>query len=189
MGVGLFLLAGIAWTYHFIFSEYREHQADIYLYLDELFEQLALPYRVARLTAQDELRELPVPVSGVSVFDIEDSWNMVREDGRMHEGVDIFGARNTPVFSVTEGYVLRSGKNNLGGNSVFIIGPGGVRYYYAHLERIADGIHIGEPVTKDTVIGFVGNSGNATSTPPHLHFGIYTKNGPKNPYPYLIDRE
>ena len=83
--------------------------------------------------------------------------------------------------------MIRAGVNNLGGNSVLAVGPGGVRYYYAHLDSIADGITFGTEVTADTVIGFVGNSGNASGTPPHLHFGVY-ENGPQNPYPLLVDR-
>ena len=91
------------------------------------------------------------------------------------------------MYAATRGYVLRTGKNALGGTIVITIGPGGVRYYYAHLDRIAQGMHVGVPVTTDTVIGFVGNTGNAESVAPHLHFGVYN-NGPQNPYPLLVER-
>lgn len=91
------------------------------------------------------------------------------------------------MYAATKGYVVRVGENNLGGTIVFTMGPGGVRYYYAHLDAVANGIQHGSEVTTDTVLGFVGDSGNASGTPPHLHFGVYD-NGPQNPYQLLVDR-
>lgn len=71
-----------------------------------------------------------------------------------------------------------------------VIGPGGLYYHYAHLSRIADGIESGTHATQDTVLGFVGNSGDTSGTPPRLHFGIYPKMWEAvNPYPKLIDRK
>ena len=119
---------------------------------------------------------------------ISNSWGDSRSSGRGHEGVDMFAVRGTPIFSATEGYVLKVGTNALGGNIVFVYGKGGVRYYYAHLDRIARGIEIGTRVTTDSVWGFVGNTGNAETTPPHLHFGMY-QNGAQNPYDLLVNRE
>lgn len=155
--------------------------------LNDYFETLVLPIHLVQLATQDPKTELPVPVYGVGLNEIADTWGAARSAGRTHEGVDIFAKRGTPVFAVTPGFVVRVGENSIGGNIIFTIGPGGHRYYYAHLERVAD-VSIGDEVTTDTVVGYVGSSGNAESTPPHLHFGIYTSNGPINPYPYLVDR-
>jgi len=112
-----------------------------------------------------------------------------RAEGRTHEGVDIFADRGTPVFSATRGYVTGLNIGDRGGTNVMVIGPGGLYYYYAHLTRIANGIEPGTRVTQDTVLGFVGNSGNASDTPPHLHFGIYPEMWEAiNPYPQLVER-
>lgn len=167
---------------------YTQHEANIWLQLETIVTTITLPIKVASLYSQAPAEALPVPVHGITLSQIADTWGEARSEGRTHEGVDIFAARNTPVYAATSGYVLRVGENRLGGIIVFTVGPGGVRYYYAHLERVANGVQVGTPVTTDTVIGFVGNSGNAETTPPHLHFGLYT-NGAQNPYPLLIDRQ
>jgi murein DD-endopeptidase MepM/ murein hydrolase activator NlpD len=65
-----------------------------------------------------------------------------------------------------------------------VLGPGGQRHYYAHLDRFA-GVFAGMRVQAGTLLGYVGNSGNAKGTPPHLHYGIYTASGAINPYPLL----
>jgi peptidoglycan LD-endopeptidase LytH len=62
-----------------------------------------------------------------------------------------------------------------------VIGAGGRVYYYAHLDRYAENLKVGDAVTTETVIGYVGNSGNAKGTPPHLHFGVYTSTGAIDP--------
>lgn len=154
----------------------------------DIVDAVALPYRIAKLSQQPRDEALPIPIRDVLKRDIYDSWGGPRSGGRSHEGTDIFAARGTPVYAVADGYVLRTGTNTLGGIFVFTIGAGGVRYYYAHLDRIAEGIEMGTPVTPDTVLGFVGNTGNAESTDPHLHLGMYARGGAQNPYPYLVDR-
>ncbi len=103
-------------------------------------------------------------------------------------GQDMFAPKGTPVFSAVHGYVRRTGTNELGGNIVFVTGAGGRRYYYAHLDRIAHGLHAGQAVTTDTVLGFVGTTGNAITTPPHLHFGVYEGREAIDPLPLLRDR-
>jgi murein DD-endopeptidase MepM/ murein hydrolase activator NlpD len=130
-------------------------------------------------------------VYGTPVRNIADTWAASRANGRSHEGTDIFAERGTPIFSATRGYVTRRNIGTRGGKNVMVTGPGGVRYYYAHFSEIASGIERGKPVTQDTVLGFVGNSGNASGTPPHLHFGVYPDSGSweaRNPYPQLINR-
>jgi peptidoglycan LD-endopeptidase LytH len=179
------IAAGIWWhTYRF----YAEHRSAIWLQAGDVMEAITFPYKLAELYAQPPLTDIPVPVHGVLLRDIADTWGEARSLGREHEGVDIFAPRGTPVYAATPGYVVRTGENALGGTVVFTVGPSGIRYYYAHLESIAEGIEFGTQVTTDTVLGFVGNSGNASATPPHLHFGIYD-NGAHNPYPFLRERE
>jgi murein DD-endopeptidase MepM/ murein hydrolase activator NlpD len=93
------------------------------------------------------------------------------------------------VHSATEGIVTHVGENNLGGKVVFILGAGGRTYYYAHLDRHEEDLNAGDLVTTNTVIGYVGNTGNARATPPHLHFAIFGTDGAINPLPLLRDRE
>jgi murein DD-endopeptidase MepM/ murein hydrolase activator NlpD len=70
--------------------------------------------------------------------------------------------------------VYKVGENPLGGQTVSVIGAGGRVYYYAHLDSYAPGIEVGDPVNTKTLLGYVGTTGNAQGTPPHLHFGVYT---------------
>ncbi|MDX3906716.1 MAG: M23 family metallopeptidase [Pigmentiphaga sp.] len=130
---------------------------------------------------------LAVPVQGVRPRDLRDTWNAARPEGRRHEGIDIFARRDTPVRATTEGIVTRIGTNRLGGNTVWIMGPGRQMHYYAHLERYAD-IRRGQRIQAGMPIGYVGDSGNAKGTPPHLHYGIYTPQGAINPFPLLAGR-
>ena len=137
-----------------------------------------------RLTSMPVPAALPVPVRGVAPRALRDTWHGARSEGRKHEGIDIFARRGTAVTSSTEGIVLRVSTNRLGGQVVWVLGPGGQRHYYAHLERYAD-IADGERVRAGTVLGYVGTTGNAAGTPPHLHYGIYEAGGAINPYPML----
>ena len=126
-------------------------------------------------------RSLPNPLPGTRFVD---TWGGARSQGRTHEGVDIFAKRGTPIRATTRGIVLNVGPNTLGGRTVMLLGPGGQRHYYAHLERYPD-LTRGEWIEAGTVVGYVGDSGNAKGTPPHLHYGIYTGGGAINPYPLL----
>src|SRR5204863_5475133 len=138
--------------------------------------------------AQAPDSKIAMPLENVSKRAVADTWHAPRGTGRLHEGQDIFAPRGTPIFSATNGYVFKVGENNLGGQTVSVIGSGGRIYYYAHLDRYASGLEVGNRVTPRTVLGYVGTTGNAQGTPPHLHFGIYTSNGAINPLPLLSDR-
>lgn len=139
----------------------------------------------AELLAADPPPALPVPVEGVAPGDLVDTWGDPRSGGdRDHQGIDIFARRRTPVRSTTAGVVARRGENALGGRTVTVLGPAGWRHYYAHLQGYA-GHSEGDRVAAGEVIGFVGTSGNAPPDAPHLHYGIYTRAGPINPYPLL----
>lgn len=117
---------------------------------------------------------LTVPVRGVARASLRSSFGEPRSGHRRHEGIDIFARRGTPVVAAAAGEVVRIGTaDRLGGNTVWVAGEGARLYYYAHLQRFARGLHVGERVAAGAVLGYVGNTGNARHTPPHLHFGIY----------------
>lgn len=150
--------------------------------------RLALPFAIARLQMRPPDARLLVPVAGLGAARIADTWQAPRDGGRRrHEGQDLFAPRGTSVHSATAGYVMRVGENPLGGRSVWVIGAGGRRYYYAHLDAWAPGLSIGDRVEPGTLLGRVGNTGNARGTPPHLHFGVYGVRGAIDPRPMLID--
>lgn len=153
------------------------------------YDRLMLPYRMARLVASPPDTELLMPVEGVRPAQVADTWNAARSEGRVHEGQDIFARRGTPVYSATHGYVVRVGENTLGGTVVVVMGSGGRGYYYAHLNAHGPEAVVGQEVSTTSVIGYVGTSGNAEGTAPHLHFGIYTREGPIDPLPLLVSRE
>jgi len=115
---------------------------------------------------------------------LTDTWGGARSEGRSHEGIDIFAPRGTPIKATTAGVISKVGQNNLGGRVVVIVGPGGAGHYYAHMEDYAD-ISTNDWVNAGDVIGYVGNSGNANGTPPHVHYGIYINGHAVNPYPLL----
>ncbi len=119
------------------------------------------------------------PVQGGASF--IDSWGFPRSGGRRHKGVDMFNSRNTPLVAVVDGRVKFS-SNSLGGLSTHLY-AGGTTYYYTHLESHPTNISSGQNVAAGTVIGYLGNSGNARYTSPHLHFEIRPGNTAINPYP------
>ena len=142
-------------------------------------------------TAYQELRNEPLPSSltlpvwGLERRQVSDTWGAARSEGRSHQGTDLFAPRNTPVLSATRGVVTRLSENKLGGTVLYVMGPGGYQHYYAHLERYGS-FKAGDWVKVGDVLGYVGNSGNARATPPHLHYGLYTPGWQAvNPYPYL----
>ena len=151
-------------------------------------DTLAFYARVIKLYTQEPDTKLAMPLENVAKSGIADTWQAPRGDGRRHEGQDIFAPRGTPILSATSGYIYKIGENNLGGQTVSVISKGGRVYYYAHLDSYARNIHVGDRVSTRSVLGYVGTTGNAQGTPPHLHFGIYTWTGPINPLPLLNDR-
>ncbi len=129
---------------------------------------------------------LAFPVDGHDTGAIRSYFGADRDGGRRrHHGVDIFASRGTPVLAPAAGTVRRVGETGLGGRVVWIWDA--VRrqsYYYAHLDR--QFVSGGEWVEPGDTLGLVGNTGNARTTPPHLHFGIYARGeGPIDPVPFL----
>lgn len=147
----------------------------------EASEKATASFRYAELLMKEPEAKIEIPIRKVKSSQIADTFGAPRGNDRDHQGQDIFAPRNTPVFAAAGGYVWRIGENKLGGNTVWTIGAGGRIYYYAHLEKYAENLKVGDEVTIDTVIGYVGTSGNAKGTPPHLHFGVYERGGAVNP--------
>lgn len=146
--------------------------------------------RIARLYSQNPHSKIKMPVADVTRREVADTWGAPRSGSRTHEGQDIFAPKGTKVLSATNGYIYKIGENNLGGQTVSVISSGGRIYYYAHLDSYAPGIKVGDPVTTRSLLGFVGTTGNAQGTPPHLHFGVYTfgYGNAINPLPLITDR-
>jgi len=144
--------------------------------------------RVAKLYMEEPHSKIKMPVEDVAKREVTDTWHAPRSGGRQHEGQDIFAPRGTRILSATNGYVYKIGENNLGGHTVSVISSGGRVYYYAHLDSYAPGLEVGDRVTTRTLLGFVGTTGNAQGTPPHLHFGVYDFSGAINPLPLITDR-
>jgi len=143
-------------------------------------------FRYFELMSKEMPASLELPIATLSRARLVDSWGQERDGGRRsHEGIDLFAPRNTPVRSATEGILERKEVRGLGGRVVWVVGPGGYRHYYAHLESWAEQAE-GDWVLAGEVIGFVGDSGNALGGPPHLHYGIYAPfGGAMNPFPLL----
>ncbi|HVF32352.1 MAG TPA: peptidoglycan DD-metalloendopeptidase family protein [Acidimicrobiales bacterium] len=104
----------------------------------------------------------------------------------LHQGTDIFAASGTPLVAVERGVVIRMGSDVLGGTKLWLVGASGTRYYYAHLSGFAEGLVDNTVVSAGQLVGYVGNTGNALTTPAHLHFEVHPNGGPAvNPYPLL----
>ena len=129
----------------------------------------------ATLAHAEELRgrRLEVPVEGIARERLVDTFDD-RRTGHIHEAADIMAPRNTPVRAVEAGTIARLLSNPSGGNTIYQLDPTErFVYYYAHLERYADGLRQGQKVDRGQVIGYVGTSGNAPKNTPHLHFAIF----------------
>jgi peptidoglycan LD-endopeptidase LytH len=124
-----------------------------------------------------ELRErtLLIPVQGVPASALADNFADSRGGGtRVHHALDIMAPRGTPVLAAGDGSVIRLHRGGAGGITVYQLdGAGRYGYYYAHLARYADGLAEGQRVARGDVLGYVGTTGNAPPSAPHLHFAIY----------------
>jgi peptidoglycan LD-endopeptidase LytH len=122
-----------------------------------------------------ELREkhLLVPVSGVRADQLVESFQQARS-GHTHEALDILAPRGTPVRAVADGTIAKLFLSKPGGNTIYQFDKSEhYAFYYAHLDRYADGLKDGQKVRRGDTIGYVGSTGNADARSPHLHFGIF----------------
>jgi len=130
----------------------------------------------ATVTAIDDLRnrQLTLPVQGIKRDELRDTFNEARGSARKHEALDVLAPRNTPVLAVEDGKIARLFLSDAGGITIYQFDPTETYcYYYAHLERYADGLKEGAPIKRGQVIGYVGTTGNAPRDTPHLHFAIF----------------
>ncbi len=137
--------------------------------------------------AYDPDADFVFPVAGPNSF--SDTFGAPRSGGRRHQGCDIFSARNTPIVAVVDGVIIRANPydTGLGGISAYLRGSDRTVYYYAHLSSLKSGIRAGVRLEAGQVIGYAGNTGNASGGAVHLHFEIRPNGGAAiNPYPILI---
>lgn len=141
-----------------------------------------------------EQRVLGMPVKDMRLADARDTFDEGRAGERRHEATDIMAARGTPVLAVEDGTIRKLFLSKPGGITIYEFDPSEhYCYYYAHLDHYAPNLKEGMKVSKGDVIGFVGNTGDAVSGPPHLHFAIamigpdkhWWGGTPINPYPIL----
>lgn len=129
---------------------------------------------------------LVIPVLlGVSQSNLTRNFGDPRDGGtRTHEGLDIMALRDTPVVSPTDAVVIRTGSGSSEGNYVYTANPGGETFAYMHLSRIGEGVIPGVVLARGDLVGYVGNTGNASGGSTHLHFEI-KNDGATDPYPRL----
>ena len=142
---------------------------------------------------------LLLPVQGLKASDLHDTFDEGRDgDKRGHEAIDIMAPRGTPVLAADDGRIAKLFLSEPGGITIYQFDPSGqFAYYYAHLERYADGLTEGQSVRRGSVIGYVGSSGNASPDAPHLHFALFRlgpdkqwwKGEPINPFGFLGSRK
>jgi len=144
--------------------------------------------------AQPSISEMTLPIDGLKMKDIRDMFAETH-NGHAHEAIDLMAPKGTPVHAVTSGTVRKLFLSKAGGITIYQFDDEQVYcYYYAHLDQYSEGLHEGMHVEKGEVIGFVGTTGNAVATSPHLHFAIFElgsekrwwKGTPVNPYAGLV---
>lgn len=149
-------------------------------------------------TACEALKNMAVPVQGIALEQLTDTFNDARSEGRSHDALDIMAPLGTPVIAAAPGKVEKLFLSDAGGNTVYVRSPDGhVIYYYAHLDHYAPGLTEGQQLARGAPIGTVGFTGNANPAGPHLHFAIMTTEPGKkwweakevlNPYPLLVGK-
>jgi murein DD-endopeptidase MepM/ murein hydrolase activator NlpD len=137
---------------------------------------------------------LVIPVAGVRPDQLRDTFSESRSEGRVHDAIDIPAARGTAVLAAADGPIVKLFQSERGGTTVYQLSTDGqFVYYYAHLDRYADGLAEGHFAKQGETIAYVGDSGNAGPGNYHLHFSIAEISNPKdfwhgkniNPYPLL----
>lgn len=136
-------------------------------------------------TQTGSLRSYLFPVLGKSSY--SNDWGAARAStGIPHQGTDIFATEGTPIVAVADGVLDRVGWNPIGGYRFWLFDQFGNAFYHAHMSAYSPIAFDGARVRRGDVIGFVGHTGDAQYTPPHLHFQIHPGNGDAtNPFPYL----
>lgn len=137
-----------------------------------------------------------LPVVGVEVGDLVDTFTAARSEGRTHDAIDILAPRGTPVVAAAPGTVQRLFTSDKGGLTVYVLGEDGrAVHYYAHLDTYAPGLAEGQRLARGDHVGTVGDTGNAVPGNTHLHFAVWTiepgasfwDGEPVNPYELLTE--
>jgi murein DD-endopeptidase MepM/ murein hydrolase activator NlpD len=138
--------------------------------------------------------KLIIPVVGVRPDQLLDTFTDARSEGRVHDAIDIPAPAGTPVVAAADGEIIKLFQSERGGTTIYQLSPDKkLVFYYAHLQRYADGLAPGKSVKQGEVIAYVGDTGNAGVGNFHLHFSIAIISDPKrywegtniNPYPLL----
>ena len=152
--------------------------------------------RTSGTTGELSHSRLRMPIDGENVDALKGGFEEKRGGTRPHEAVDILAPRNTPVHAVDGGSIAKLFTSKAGGLTIYQFDSSGrLCYYYAHLERYADGLKDGQAVSQGDVIGYVGTTGNAPANTPHLHFSVFELNADKHWWqgrpidPYLVFKD
>jgi len=153
-----------------------------------------VPTTMPPSSASDAPTGLLLPVQGIQASQLRDTFTDARSEGRVHDAIDIMADAGTPVLAVADGTVEKLFDSERGGLTIYQFEPSGRWcYYYAHLQRYADGLAEKQLIKRGEVIGYVGSTGNASAEAPHLHFEVHVLGPQKqwwkgesiNPYPLL----
>lgn len=130
---------------------------------------IAAPFLALGVSALIPSPQVSIPVGNHSSYNPSSFWHPWGD--HKHRGVDLFAKSGTEIKAAMPGVVIFTMEHfGAGGRVAAVLGPSGRIYYYAHMDEIK--CHMAQIVTRETVIGTVGNSGNAQNTPAHLHFSI-----------------
>lgn len=153
-----------------------------------------VPTTMPPFSASDAPAGLLLPVQGIQASQLRDTFTDARSEGRVHDAIDIMADAGTPVLAVADGTVEKLFDSERGGLTIYQFEPSGRWcYYYAHLQRYADGLAEKQVIKRGEVIGYVGSTGNASADAPHLHFEVHVLGPEKqwwkgesiNPFPLL----
>lgn len=138
--------------------------------------------------------KLIIPVEGIKLSQLADNFDQPRGKERHHEALDIMAPKGTKVIAVADGKVVKLFNSKPGGLTVYQFDPSEkYAYYYAHLDRYADGVKEGTVLKRGDLVGYVGVTGNSNKDGPHLHFAVFEltpkkewwKGTPVNPFPMM----
>jgi len=153
-----------------------------------------LAVRAPAVGESSSILDMTPPIRGLALANLRDTFEEVH-NGHPHHAIDILEPKGTAVLAVVSGTIRKLFLSKPGGNTIYLFDESQVYcYYYAHLDRYANGLREGLRVEREDVIGFVGSTGNADPLTPHLHFAIFEL-GPErvwwqgnavDPYPGLV---
>jgi murein DD-endopeptidase MepM/ murein hydrolase activator NlpD len=157
-------------------------------------QEIPLPADTANNAAATPAGKLLIPVEGIKLAKLSDNFDQARGKERHHEALDIMAPKGTKVIAAADGKVVKLFNSKPGGLTVYQFDPTEkYAYYYAHLDRYADGIKEGSVLKRGDLVGYVGVTGNSDPNGPHLHFAVFEltpkkewwKGTPVNPYPMM----